>query len=106
MNEKGGDLMGKKKICGCCKTEYKDSRKQKIQRNIVRGLLISVKVALPGIEETLKGSKDFCFKCFHKAIIQAIGPSYKAYLGIFAEEEEPQAEDQDSSEPGKNLKAD
>lgn len=93
--------MRKKEICGCCKTEYKDTRKQKIQRNIVRSLLVSIKVALPGIEETLKGSKDFCFKCFRKAVLQAIGPSYKAMLGAFAEEEETQAEDQDSSGPGK-----
>lgn len=80
--------MGKKETCASCKQEYEDTKKQKMQRRIVNTLLGQIKTELPGIEETLEQSKDFCFKCYQKTILQGVGPTIKGLLGQVEEAEE------------------
>jgi hypothetical protein len=85
--------MGKKKICVKCKKEYEDTKKEQLKRKFVNAQLKMIKFALPNIEATLEESKNFCYKCYQKTILNVVGPTCKTLLGQMeeAENEKPES---------------
>ena len=72
-----------KKICPNCNKEFKDSRKQKIERGSIMRALKMIKVV--GISEKNEETKEFCYDCWKKELRSTMKP-FAQMLGKAAED--------------------
>lgn len=75
--------MGKKQKCPQCKREFKDSKKQKMERWGVMRMLKGIKVA--GIKEKDEETKKLCYDCWKKELRSMMKP-YAEQLGVAAKD--------------------
>jgi hypothetical protein len=66
--------MGKEKLCPKCGKEVHWSKQDQLGRAVSEQLVKAVSGMLPGIQDIMKESKDYCVPCWKAAVQAALAP--------------------------------